>query len=160
MTRTTSIGATVLLAALLAGSSACGGKKKPEAGLWKPDEVDVTAAGSVLVFTEPEKFEQKIGMRAVADPDGTILVSIQNDSDRPLEVHPRMFAVITGPNKATDTVRPGALNAEMSRFTTESLPAGGTTVAAFRLNAVADPRGMRLVMQDPSRNLMFFVDIE
>ncbi len=149
-----------LAIAALAGTAACGAKRKPEPALWQKSEVEVRAEGEVGVYTEPRKFEGGIGLHARADAEGDIVVSLRNKSKGSIFIKPSSFAVVTGPTRGKDLVPVSAATADVSKLQAEEVRPSATTVVSFRLHDHPDPRGMRLVMRLPEANLQMFTDIE
>jgi len=149
-----------LLAGLLVAGTACGGKKAPEVKLVDPEKIEVQVVGEVGTFTEPTVSEKGVGMHARATDDGGVVLSIRNSTAEPIDVGFEMFAVIKGPNRATDLVPLNATTADITMFYPETIPAGGKSVFRFTLKPAIPMRGKRIVLQDPNLGLMFFTDIE
>lgn len=148
------------LVGALALSLACGSKKAPEVKLLDPENVEVSVVGEVGTFTEPTTIEQGIGMHARAMEDGSVVLSIRNKTEQPFDVNPRMFAVITGPDRNRDLIAINAGTADITMFYPESIPAANKGVFRFMLKPAVPMRGKRVVLQDPTRSLLFFTEIE
>ncbi|MDX2177705.1 MAG: hypothetical protein SF028_14680 [Candidatus Sumerlaeia bacterium] len=145
----------LLLAAFAAAG--CGRKREPSP---LAETTSLRVDNPIGDFKRPVVVEDGVGIRALANPDGSVTVSVENQREEPLVVSHRFFALVTGPERGRDLVALSRGTADLALFPDETLPPLGRGVYAFRLNDRKALPGMRLVYRDPLAGRMFFVDLE
>lgn len=136
--------------------AACGGRGEPE--LFSPGQIrqsSAQAGRAVSGYNPPSQYEKGIGLRAAADV-GTLLISVDNQSDQAVLIGPDMFRLIT----------PDGLYAfergreDLSGFRIRTLQPGEHDVFVVRLPRLSTLSEYALVMNYPPAELIQRVFIE
>ena len=148
---------------LAGGCGVRGGAEGGEPGqplLEDPSRVEVIV-GDDRLFSQPQHYDRSgLGLRAVSRGPELILSAHNRGADGQFTIMRDDLAIITGPDPREDLVLVNPGTAEVSDFTPLFLNEGERGVLRFAMREYQDLSGMRLVYNNPRREIRFFVEIE
>ena len=148
-----------LLTVLVAGGTACHGKK-----LEKPS--DLASLVNAETYTEPTEGGEDMGMAARISNQASqaggpmIVVSVRNDRREEVAVYYKDLAFITGPDRKKDFIQVGPDTAKLENVTPLILKPGERGAIGIPMKVSANFLGSRLVYNNPRNKIRFFVTVQ
>jgi len=140
--------ALLVLLIAFAGTLAGCQQNKPELS----EANNVTLDVELQEFTEPENYENGIGLHASAR-NWRLIISVRNRRENPVEFYATDFALITGPSRE-DLILIDETTADLRTFYPYTLEPGQAAVIQFTLKVAQSLQGTRLVYNNPRQEFL------